>query len=127
MNLSMSTFKSMSVSEIDSYFSISSCKTYTCVNTEKEYSPYEIAEMTRLLFCEQLPQAEQEIILLTLAHMEGSPIPMILKTFYELQKTAFKYFAECAYQESCMWNDVECPGVECIEFDEDCEYKTPSN
>lgn len=118
MNVSMSTFNAMTINEIDTYFSIASCTTYTCMNTAKEYSAFEIAEMTHLLFCGQLPQSEQEIILVTLAHIEGSPIPGILKTFYEAQETDFKYFAECAYQESCMWNDLDCPGVESIELND---------
>jgi hypothetical protein len=95
MNVSIATFKAMTINEIDDYFSIKSCKTYTCVNTNKKYSPHAIATTTHLLFFAGLRQTEQETILLTLAHMEGTPIPMILQTFYETQKTDFKYFAEC--------------------------------
>ena len=114
----MQDFNSMTVDEIGDYFSINICRTYTCVNSSKKYSPYEVSEMTHHLFSKALHQAEQETILLTLAHIKGSPIPMILKMFYELQKNDFKYFVECAYQESCMLNDVECPGVESIELED---------
>ncbi|NCU33398.1 MAG: hypothetical protein EOM23_10840, partial [Candidatus Moranbacteria bacterium] len=54
------TFRSMTASEIAAYFSINSYSAYTCVNTGNEYSPYDISELTHLLFCNALPKIEQE-------------------------------------------------------------------
>ncbi len=116
MQTSPPNLKSMDISQLDHFFSISSCPLYTCVNTQKQYSPFEIAEMTHFLFSDTLSEKDLETILITLAHIEGKTIPSILKTFCDLQATSFKYFAECAYQESCMWNDIDAEGVEYIEL-----------
>ncbi len=121
MNTSLTSLNKMSIDQLDHFFSLSTAPHYRDIDSQKTYSSFEIAEMTHLLFCAQLPQIELETILITLAHIEGTPIPMILKTFYKMQKTNFKYFAECAYQESCIWNDIECAGVEYINIHEDLE------